>query len=225
MIALSIEEEVFKRSIVNYNKLIDYGFKKDGNRYILKKEFLDNSFLAIITINDKGIANGKIIDLLVNEEYTNIRTEMNGVFVNKVREEYKIILNEIKNNCYDSKYFINNQANNISKYIKDKYNVEPEFLWKKYPYFGIFRNKSNNKWFALITNIDKSKIDEGTGEVELLNIKLDKNEIKELLREDGFYEAYHMNKKSWISIILNDTLNDNKIYELINESYNLVNKS
>ena len=47
--------------------------------------------------------------------------------------------------------------------------------------------------------------------------------MKKRLKKEGFYKAYHMNKKSWISIILNDTLNNKEIYELIDESYNLIN--
>ena len=71
--------------------------------------------------------------------------------------------------------------------------------------------------------MDISKIDKGTGEVELLNIKLDEDKILQLVKKEGFYKAYHMNKKSWISIILNDTLNNKEIFELIDESYNLIN--
>lgn len=221
---MNIENEIFKRGKIDYNKIIQYGFKKNKDNYIYEKKFLDNNFKAIIEIDKKGVVSGKVLDLQVDEEYTNIRTEMSGEFVNKVRDNYKNILNDIKKNCYEDKYFINNQSNILTKYIKDRYNIEPEFLWKKYPYFGIFRNKKNGKWFALITNVDKSKIDKGNDEVELLNIKLDRDKIKLLLEKDGFYEAYHMNKKSWISIILNDTLKKEQIFELINESYEIVNK-
>ena len=68
-------------------------------------------------------------------------------------------------------------------------------------------------------NIDINKITPGKGKVDVLNIKLDPNEIIELLKTKGFYKAYHMNKKYWISIILDDTIKDNTIFELINESY------
>ena len=197
---------------------------KDKNNYILEKEFLDGDFKAIINISDKGIVTGKVIDIQIDEEYTNIRTNLNGAFVNKVRESYKDILIDIKNNCFETNDFIFDQTNRINNYIKDKYNCNPEFLWEKFPGYAIYRNKNNNKWFALITNVDKSKIDEGNGKVELLNIKLDSNKIKELLQTKGYYEADHMNKKSWISIILNNTLKDKEIFELIDESYNIINK-
>ena len=218
-----IENEIFKRGSINFNKIIEYIFKKIKNNYIYEKKFLDDNFKAVITINNSGEINGKVFDLLVDEEYTNIRTEMSGTFVNKVRDEYKAVLNDIKKNCFDNKYFIYDQANIVAQYIKSKYNIEPEFLWEKYPYFGIFRNINNNKWFALITNVDGAKFDNNQ-EIELLNIKLDRDKIKSLLNEKGFYKAYHMNKESWISIILNNTLDDEDIFKLIDESYNIINK-
>ena len=53
---------------------------------------------------------------------------------------------------------------------------------------------------------------------------VDEDMIKELIKINGFYRAYHMNKKSWISVILDDTLDNEIIYSLIDQSYNNVNK-
>jgi len=222
---MNIEKEVFKRVSVNYNKLIDYGFKKENNVYIYEQNFLNNEFKAIILIDDKGKVTGKVIDLETNEEYLGIRIEMMGEFVSKVREEYKSILIDIKNNCFDNNYFIFEQANRISKYIKDKYNSNPEFLWSNAPGYAVFRNNTNNKWYGIIMNIDLSKLDNGTGEIEIINIKLNREKIKSLLNKKGFYKAYHMNKIDWVSIILNDTLEDDVITSLIDESYNLINEN
>jgi predicted DNA-binding protein (MmcQ/YjbR family) len=36
---------------------------------------------------------------------------------------------------------------NIIAYIKDKYNVEPEHLWDKYPNYVVFRNPETRKRF------------------------------------------------------------------------------
>ena len=84
----------------------------------------------------------------------------------------------------------------------------------------LIRNKDSKKWYAIIMNVDKSKLDEkSNGEVEIIDIKLEPSEIADLLKLDGFYPAYHMNKKSWISIILNDTVSDIKIMKLIDKSY------
>ena len=224
VICLNIENEIFKRTSVNFNKLEKYGFKKNNTVYIFEKKFLNDDFNAIITVDDKGTVTGKIIDLQVLEEYTNIRTQMTGEFINKVRDAYIDILVDIKNHCFELNYFISSQANRINKYINKKYNSDPEFLWDKFPGYAVFRNKNNNKWYGIIMNLDLSKVNLGAGEVEILNIKLDENKIKKLLKRNGFYKAYHMNKSDWISVILNETLKDDEIILLLDESYNLVSE-
>ena len=133
---------------------------------------------------------------------------MTGEYVSKVREAYKDILIDIKNNICDTNYFIFDQTNKVNKYIKDKYNIDPEFLWEKTPGCGVYRNKDTKKWFGIIMNIDYSK--------------LDRNEIIELLNKNGYYKAYHMSKVDWISIVLNDTLSLDEITSLIDKSYDLV---
>ena len=221
---MNIENEVFKRTVVNYNKLKEYGFQKDNNIYKYEKIFLNNEFKAIIIIDNKGFVSGKVMDLQIDEEYTNIRTEMTGEFVNNVRESYKDILIDIRKHCFEANYFISNQANRINKYIKEKYNNEPEFLWNKFPGYAVYRNENNNKWYGIIMNLDLSKLDTGSGEVEIINVKLDEIKIQKLIKKHGFYEAYHMSKTDWISIILNDTLKDEDILSLLDESYNLISE-
>lgn len=224
MIVLNIENEIFKRSNVNFKLLEKYGFTKENKIFTFEKTFLNNDFKAIICIDEKGSVNGKVIDLQVGEEYTNIRTEMSGEFVNHVREAYKDILIDIKNCCYESNPFISGQANRMNKYIKEKYHNEPEFLWKKFPGYGVYRNKNNNKWYGIIMNLDLSKLDRGSGEVEIINIKLEESKIQKLLKKKGFYEAYHMKKTDWISVLLNDTLKDEEIKSLLDESYYQINE-
>ena len=219
---MNLETDIFKRTNANLKKLEKYGFKKIKNNYTYEKKFF-NDFKAKINVDENGNVTGKVIDLQTNDEYLGLRTEMKGEFVNSVREAYKDILIDIKKNCFDTNYFISNQANRIDKYIKNKYNTEPEFLWEKFPGYGVYRNKDNKKWYGIIMNLNKSKLDKESGEVEIINVKLVEKKIKELLKKKGYYEAYHMNKTEWISVILNDTLKDNEIMSLVEESYNLIN--
>ena len=228
MIKLDIENEVFKRANVNFNKLVNYGFMKDKSNYIFEKEFLDGDFKAIINISDKGIVTGKVIDIQIDEEYTNIRTNLNGAFVNKVRESYKDILIDIKNNCFETNDFIFDQTNRINNYIKDKYNCSPEFLWEKFPGYAIYRNKNNNKWFAIIGNVKENKVNKkslSSEEIEVINVKVLESNLNNILSKKGYYEVFHMNKKNWVSIILNDTLEDKEVIKLIDKSYNIINEN
>ena len=216
---MSLESEIFKRARVNKNKLLKYGFIKSNNVYIYEKNIHNNDFKVIVYI-DKDVK-GKIIDLVTEEEYTNFRREDLGIFSSVIKEEYIDILKDILVKCFESNYFIYNQTNRITKKIKDKYGADPEFMWDDLPGCGVFRNKSNNKWFGIIMNIDKSKIiKEENGEIEVLNVKLD--DVNSYLNKDGIYEAYHMNKKHWVSIILDEALSDEYIMSLIDLSYEIV---
>lgn len=57
--------------------------------------------------------------------------------------------------------------------------------------------------------------------VEVLNLKAPADQIPELTTHPGIYQAWHMNKKHWISVLLNNTLTDDSVWELIEISYHL----
>ncbi len=218
---MTIEENIFKRAKVNFNKLGEYGFKKDKTFYRYSKNILNNSFRIDIEVNNNGIINGRVYDLSFNNEYSNFRVEdARGTFVKKVRDEYINLLLNIKNNCFTEELFMFDQSNRIVKAIKEKYQDAPQFQWEKFPLYATFKNKDSKKWYAIIMNVDKSKLDKtSTGIVEIINVKLDPIKIELLLNQQGFSLAYHMNKKNWITIILDNTLEDEYIMNLLDESY------
>ena len=223
---MKIEEEIFKRCHVCFEKLEPFGFQKIGDTYRYSLNFFDDNFRADIMVDSCGHLSGQVIDLQMGDEYTNIRvTTQVGSFVSKVRKLYQDILIHIKEQCFDVDYFLFEQANRICGYINHTYHDMPEFLWEKFSGYGVFRNARNGKWYAIIMNINISKIDHGNGEVEILNIKLNCERVKQLLGRKGFYPAYHMNKKDWITILLDHTLDDNEIICLLDESYKIVNET
>lgn len=65
------------------------------------------------------------------------------------------------------------------------------------------------KWDAILKNGDSTVIN-------VMNLK-----TEEQYDIDGIYPAFHMNHKHWISLILDDTLSDSLIMELVSKSYNL----
>ena len=220
-----LEDEVFKKRKLDNDKLIPYGFIKEDDIYKYSKLIMDDTFRVDITIDSKGNVIGRVYDLEGDYEYTNFRLEnVKGDFVNRVKDEYLKVIESIANNCYTKEYFIYKQSNELSNLIKEKYNVIPEFLWESNPNYGIFRNKSSNKWFGVIMNIDRSKLNPNeSGEVEVLNVKLD-DLVNTYLKEEGIYPAYHMSKKSWVSITLDNTLSNKEIMSLIEISFDLSNR-
>ena len=69
---MSIEQEVFKRMKLDEKKLLPYGFKKESDIYKYSKTFMDNQFRADIYIDKNGNVYGKVYDIEMNEEYTNM---------------------------------------------------------------------------------------------------------------------------------------------------------
>ena len=77
----------------------------------------------------------------------------------------------------------------------------------------------NNLATCTNMNLDRSKIIlDKSGEIEILNVKLD-DEVEKYLKKKGIYPSYHLSKKSWVTIILDDTLKDDEIMDLVNISY------
>lgn len=218
---MTIEEEIFRKTKIDFNKISKYGFKKDKSLYKYSKAIMDNTFRIDVEINIDGIVKGRVYDLSFGDEYTSFRIEdTTGSFVGQVKEEFENLLKDIRTNCFTRETFLYEQTNRIAKAIQEKYGDEPEFEWEKFPGYATFRNKDSKKWYGIIMNLDKNKLDgKSNEEVEIIDIKLDPSEIEELLKQDGFYPAYHMNKKSWITIILNNTISDKKIVSLIEKSY------
>ncbi|HCW52926.1 MAG TPA: hypothetical protein DG753_04115 [Clostridium sp.] len=113
----------------------------------------------------------------------------------------------------------------ISKYIKEKYKIEPDYPWAKSPTNAVFRHKDNSKWFALMIEVQKNKLGlEGDNKIDLINVKCDPMLIGSLRTCEGYLPAYHMNKENWISILLDGTVSKDEICKLVDLSFNMTKK-
>lgn len=209
----------FENRKIDYHKLIEYGFVKNDS-YIYKTKIYD--FEIVIEIND-NIKQSKIIDTETNEEYILVDIEnANGEYVGKIKSAYDDIIKDIVDKCSSLNIFKSDYAKDVIKYIKDKYNDDLEYLWEKFSNNAIWRNKKNNKWYGLLVNISKSKIGLESNEiVDIIDLRYQKDDIEKIIDNKTIFKGYHMNKKSWITIILDGSVDINRIYELIDNSYNL----
>ncbi len=215
-----MEEELFRKSFPLFEELNPYGFvvKEDG--YYYTKNILQDTFQIRVWIMSDGKVVGKVWDLDMDDEYHGYRMEKNlGEFSGRIRDEYIQTLMDIKNKCFFTKNFVSEQANRLSQKILELFGDSPSFEWDSNPDFGVFKNADSKKWYALIMHIDRDKIKAGEGFVDVLNVKLPEEDIPKLLLRKGFYPAYHMNKKYWISISLDEELTDEEIMAFIQISY------
>lgn len=109
----------------------------------------------------------------------------------------------------------------IIDYIREKYGADIEYLWMRSPTHGIFRHPDNQKWFALIMDIPRSKLGLSSDEsVDILNVKLDDPLFRDfLVQREGFFPGYHISRGNWISILLDGSVELDEIRGLIDVSY------
>ncbi|MBR3134646.1 MAG: MGMT family protein [Clostridia bacterium] len=211
-----------KNRLLDNSKLINYGFSYENDLYLYSSFILDRQFKLQIKISkEKQIS--KLIDCSSNDEYVmaDIK-DSSGEFVGKVKEEYENKLLEIINECTYSNVFKEEQSKKVIQYIKNKYNDELEFLWEKFDNCAIWRNKSNNKWYGVLLVIEEKKLGIDSKKlVEIIDLKYQKESISQIIDSKTILPGYHMNKKSWITIKLDHSLSTKKIFELIDNSYDL----
>ena len=198
----------------NKEKIEECGFVLDKNKYTLKKD-IDNNLYASFTI-DKDL-DIKVYDKISNEEFIPYKLNTTvGTYVSEIREKIDKIKKQIIDNCFN-----NNTRNEIINYIHEKYQINEEHPWDEYPSFYTF--KTNNKWFGLIMRIPyKSLGIDSIEEVDVINVKIEPEKIDKLVDNKRYFKAYHMNKKYWITIVLNYNTDVDKLKELVDNSYKLV---
>ena len=215
-----IEKALFSNYSIDEKKLREYGFRPEGGALVYARDLPEDNFRIIITC-DRALS-GKIIDLAFGEEYVNYRMESATGYSAEIRQKFEALLLDIRDKCCRNQYFRTEQARRINEYIYETYDVMPEFLWPNIPSYAAFRRKQGSKWFAVIGSVPRCKVDAASPsaqDVEVINVKVDKDRIAALLARDGIHPAFHMNKKSWVSIILDETLTDSEIRRMVSESY------
>lgn len=217
-------QELFKNYKIILGNLSDYGFSEKVDSYEYTRLILDERFLFKFSVSKTGLnPTTELIDLSTNEPYYLHLSNEVGEYINKIREEYLNIIDDIIDNCYKKDVFKTRQASLITNYIKNTYNCHLEFLFKKYENIAVMRRNDNKKWYGVITIISKKKLNINCNEcVEIINLKCDAQDIDNLIDNKKIFSAYHMNKKNWITIILDNEVEDERILQYLDNSYKLV---
>lgn len=110
----------------------------------------------------------------------------------------------------------------IFEYVKKQYETVPEYLWETSPKSAVLRHK-NGKWYAVLMQVEKSRLGlEEEGIVDVINVKCELDMVGLLTQTYGFLPGYHMNKKYWITMLLDGTVSEAKILDFLDLSYDLI---
>ena len=214
----------FKNKKPNFSRLIDYGFSLGDQCYRYESILKSSGFHFKVTISLAGMIHTTLTDLNAGEEYTlHLNPTSTGEFVGLVRQEYNQILSDIAEKCFDSNVFKSELANKIIEYVNVKYSIEFEYLWAKFPNNAIVRRLDNQKWFAALLTVERSKIGvSGEGIIEVIDLKMRAEDKEKIIGNDKYLPGYHMNKNHWFTICLDGRVSFEEIIDELNASYQLV---
>lgn len=215
--------EIFKAYQFNSKKAKEYGFVENQGIWNYDLTILEGDFLMVVTVED-GDLSFQVYDQETGDLYPQVHMEsMRGTFVGSVREACLEVLYGIRKACFEVQEFLCPQTKRIMALVQEKYGNQLEYLWEKSPDTAVLRHEDNQKWYAVLMKISWEKLDKAQeGQVEVVNLKHD--QVADLLHEKGIYPAFHMNKRYWISVPLDDTIADEKVLELFDRSYFLTSK-
>ena len=215
--------EIFKSYQFNQEKARAYGFVKNGEVWTYSLQILQGDFIMTVSITADNVS-FQVFDHETADLYPQVHMEsMRGSFVGNVREACLGILYQIRKACFEVQDFIFPQTKRIMTQVQEKYGNQLEYLWEKSPDTAVLRHEGNKKWYAVLMRISWEKLNKGKeGLVEAVNLKHD--QVADLLSQKGIYPAFHMNKRYWISVALDDTLSDEEVLELIETSWKLTFK-
>lgn len=108
----------------------------------------------------------------------------------------------------------------IREFIQEEYGVEPEYLWKTNPNHEVFRHEENQKWFAIVMEVRRETLGlSGDGYVDVMDIKLDPMVVSMMCGQKGYLPAYHMNKKYWLTVLLDGSVPEENVLNLLDQSF------
>ena len=201
-------------------KLLQYGFREEAEKLIYRKEILDSSFfIEIVFVNSQLLI--EVYDIEFDEIYSLFSVDSAvGETVQNIREHVEKLLSSILGLADESGKI----SSEIIDYCNNKYGGNHVNPFKKHPDILAFVNE-RNKWYALLLDVEYNKLNKNTDittKVKILNVKYPTDRILEIIDNKNIFPAYHMNKKHWISVVLDKNIKLETIKELIDISYSLV---
>ncbi len=145
-----------------------------------------------------------------------------GPFSSKIRDEVERILSSMIYSLSPKEEKVRDRV--ISLFL-DKYGIEGEMPWSDDNTSIVFRSNKNKKWIGIMMDIPPSRLKmQGEENVDVINLKHTQSKIPSLIDNRYIFPAWHMNKKTWITVLLSSDLDWDFFSSLVEESRRLVEK-
>lgn len=200
-------EALFLRRKANLPQLRAFGFFESAGGYSYTTTLLGGQFVLTVTVGSEGEVSkvsADVIETASGESYVLHRVSgATGAFVGQVREEYERVLARIAEVCFEPDVFKSEGARRVIEYVRNIYGNEPEYLWQRFPYNAVVRRADNAKWYLVILTVRKEKLGlSGDGSIEIIDIRMNPEDVTALVDGKRYFPGYHMNKKHWVTLCL-----------------------
>lgn len=218
------EQNVFMGRTLRPETLPGFGFVPEGGGWRYEENFMDGDFRAQIHVAADGAVTGRVIDLSTGEEYLPIRAKAHtGPFVGRVREAYGAILRRVADVCFTREPFLSPQANRAAAILAERYGEVPDYPFGDLPEAAVLRYPPNRKWYAIVMRVRRHLVTKEPPDpdgpfINVMNVKVGKNNAVNFIGTPGLYPAYHMSHTDWISIWLDGPVDDETVLALLETS-------
>ncbi|BDH45859.1 hypothetical protein TUM12370_19030 [Salmonella enterica subsp. enterica serovar Choleraesuis] len=218
--------ELFRRRKPERQKLLNYGFSLEKDNYVFHTGLVGQQFILTVSVAPDGKVYTSVTDSATGEDYVLHRiAAATGAFVGAVRDDYLQTLSQIAETCFSREVFKQPATKHVISFIKQKYGHELEFLWPRFPDNAIFRRQDTAKWYGAILTVKGSKIGlENDSLVEILDVRMGPDDVVRLVDGKKYFPGYHMNKKHWVTMLLDGSVPEDEIFMRIENSYALALK-
>ncbi|MDE7463761.1 MAG: MmcQ/YjbR family DNA-binding protein [Clostridiales bacterium] len=222
-----MKEVKIKSKRIVIEKLVPFGFEKREKGYAYSETVLGGRFELKLFVDDCGKLSSQLIETAFDEEYVlHLVPEANGEFVGKVKSAYNAVLDRFVASCCETDVFQSEQAHAVIEYVRKTYNDELQHLWEKFPENAVFRRKDTQSWYAALLVISRSKLGfESDETVDIIDLRMDPEKAAETVDGEKYLPGYHMNKKHWVTVVLDGSVPTDEIFKRIDESYGLATKT
>lgn len=210
----------------NRAKLLRYGFAEGEQGYQYTTSVLGGELELAVFVFLDGTVSTRMTDTDTGDEYVLYKVASSvGSYVGEVRAACGAILTDISQSCFQLDAFHGEQTAAVLAYAWEKYGDEPEFLWEKLSDSAILRRKDNQKWYAVFMTLSKRKLGLPSDEIaEIIDLRIDPAQTETTVDNARYFPGWHMNKKSWYTIVLDGSVPTEELFRRMDESYVLASQ-
>ena len=210
-------QSCFPDAPADESKLLALGFlPQKGGAWLLQKQAETAGFSITYRVEGNS-CRVDVTDTDSGWEYDLFNVPSSGgVVVSALRGEVEAFLARVGAACFG----VRPHRAEVLRYCRETYGTEADYPFQDSA-AQVFR-KPSGKWYGLLMEIPAEKLDHRKrGNVDVLNLKA----TAERIANPDFqfiFPAWHMNRKHWISVLLDSAIPPDLLHTLIDESYGLV---